>query len=163
MIFGTGTSPTAHQKSARRPADVCPAVLHHLTERTLAPNHGIGSKRPAFRGILRAQDDIRYVCRRYLTAEVARSIAVEITNATFAARAQAVWGAGSTAVASDSTHFDAFDQNIFHRVALPLRRPRCAHLLARGAQKHGYPLATDQLLGIRDGQGGDAARHPHGG
>jgi len=59
------------------------------------------------------EDDIRYVRRRYLTAEVARAIAVEIANATFAARAQTIWGAGSTAVASDSTHFGAFDQNIF--------------------------------------------------
>ncbi|MEN3308939.1 MAG: hypothetical protein V7603_5141 [Micromonosporaceae bacterium] len=59
------------------------------------------------------EDDIRYVRRRYLTAEVARTIAIEIANATFAARAATVWGAGSTAVASDSTHFGAFDQNIF--------------------------------------------------
>lgn len=59
------------------------------------------------------EDDIRYVRRRYLTAEVARSIATEIANATFAVRAQTVWRAGSTAVASDSTHFGAFDQNIF--------------------------------------------------
>jgi TnpA family transposase len=59
------------------------------------------------------EDDLRYVRRRYLTAEVARAIAVEIANATFAARAQTLWGAGSTAVASDSTHFGAFDQNIF--------------------------------------------------
>jgi len=53
------------------------------------------------------------VRRRYLTAEVAWTIATEIANATFAARARTVWGAGSTAVASDSTHFGAFDQNIF--------------------------------------------------
>ncbi len=59
------------------------------------------------------EDDIRYVRRRYLTAEVARAIAIEIANATFAARAHTIWGAGSTAVASDSTHFGAFDQNIF--------------------------------------------------
>ena len=37
------------------------------------------------------EDDIRYVRRRYLTADVARTIAVEIANATFAARAQTVW------------------------------------------------------------------------
>jgi hypothetical protein len=60
-----------------------------------------------------SEDDIRYVCRRYLTTELARTIAIEIANATFAARAHQVWGAGSTAVASDSTHFGAFDQNIF--------------------------------------------------
>jgi len=45
--------------------------------------------------------------------EVARAIATEIANATFAVRRQQVWGAGSSAVASDSTHFGAFDQNIF--------------------------------------------------
>jgi hypothetical protein len=60
-----------------------------------------------------SEDDIRYVRRRYLTTEVARMIAVEIANPTFAVRAHTVWGAGSTAVASDSTHFGAFDQNIF--------------------------------------------------
>jgi TnpA family transposase len=51
--------------------------------------------------------------RRYLTKEVAESIAIGIANATFAARHQALWGEGSTAVASDSTHFRSYDQNIF--------------------------------------------------
>jgi len=60
-----------------------------------------------------SEDDLRYVRRRYLNAEVARAIAIDIANATFAARAPRVWGAGSSAVASDSTHFSAFDQNIF--------------------------------------------------
>lgn len=36
-----------------------------------------------------SEDDIRYVRRRYLTAELARAVAVEIANATFAARAGA--------------------------------------------------------------------------
>jgi len=36
-----------------------------------------------------------------------------IANATFAARQGWLWGEGTTAVASDSTHFSAFDQNIF--------------------------------------------------
>jgi TnpA family transposase len=51
------------------------------------------------------------VRRRYLSPELART--VEIANATFAARRQTIWGAGSSAVASDSTHFGAFDQNLF--------------------------------------------------
>ncbi len=59
-----------------------------------------------------SEDDIRYVRRRYLTVEAARSIAVQIADATFAARHQGLWGAGSTAVASDSTHVRALDQNI---------------------------------------------------
>lgn len=59
------------------------------------------------------EEEIRYVRRRYLTPETARRIAVEIANATFAARDTGLWGAGSTAVASDSTHFRAWDQNLF--------------------------------------------------
>jgi Domain of unknown function (DUF4158)/Tn3 transposase DDE domain len=59
------------------------------------------------------EDDLRYVQRRFLSAEAARAMAVELANATFAARHQAIWGEGSTAVASDSTHVGAFDQNIF--------------------------------------------------
>ncbi|MGI5122169.1 transposase [Marinactinospora thermotolerans] len=59
------------------------------------------------------EEDIRYVRRRYLTPEAARQIAVEIANATFTARDTGLWGASSTAVASDSTHFRAWDQNLF--------------------------------------------------
>ncbi|MDX3005341.1 Tn3 family transposase [Kribbella solani] len=60
-----------------------------------------------------SEDDLRYVRRRYLSPEVARAMAVQIADATFAARRGAVWGAGSSAVASDSTHFGALDQNLF--------------------------------------------------
>jgi transposase len=37
---------------------------------------------------------------------------VQIANATFAARRQSLWGAGSTAVASDSVHVRALAQNL---------------------------------------------------
>jgi TnpA family transposase len=60
-----------------------------------------------------SENDLRYVRRRFMSAETTRAMAVEIANSTFAARHQAIWGADSTAVASDSTHFGAFDQNIF--------------------------------------------------
>ncbi|CAM5539461.1 Tn3 family transposase (plasmid) [Streptomyces viridifaciens] len=60
-----------------------------------------------------SEEEIRYTRRRYLTLEAARQIAVEIANATFAARDSDLWGAGSTAVASDSTHFRSWDQNLF--------------------------------------------------
>ncbi len=60
-----------------------------------------------------SEDEIRYVRRRYLTRETAQAVAIGIANATFAARQQTVWGEGSTAVASDSTHFRSYDQNIF--------------------------------------------------
>ncbi|MFH8753906.1 transposase [Streptomyces rimosus] len=59
------------------------------------------------------EDELHYVRRRYLSAEAARAIAVNIANATFAARSAELWGQGSTAVASDSTHVRAYDQNLF--------------------------------------------------
>ena len=58
------------------------------------------------------EDEIRYVRRRYLTVQTARSTAVQIADATFAARRHGLWGARSTAVASDSVHVRALDQNL---------------------------------------------------
>lgn len=51
--------------------------------------------------------------RRYLNPTVAKALAIEIANATFAARDTDLWGTGSSVVASDSTHIGAVDQNIF--------------------------------------------------
>jgi TnpA family transposase len=59
------------------------------------------------------EDDLRYVRRRYLSVGGARGFAAAIANATFAARGELIWGAGTRGVASDSTHFGAFDQNLF--------------------------------------------------
>ena len=88
-----------------------------LAERLLLAIYGYGTN-TGIRAVAAGQhahseDDIRYVRRRYLTAEAARAVAIQIANATFAIRVVGIWGAGSTAVASDSTHFGAFDQNIF--------------------------------------------------
>jgi TnpA family transposase len=59
------------------------------------------------------EHDLYYVRRWYLTTELVEALAVQVANATFAARHKAVWGEGSSAVASDSTHFGAWDQNLF--------------------------------------------------
>jgi len=59
------------------------------------------------------EDEIRYVRRRYLTRDTAQAVAIGVANATFIARQQSLWGEGTTAVASDSTHFRSYDQNIF--------------------------------------------------
>ena len=92
------------------PADV-------LAERLLLAIYAYGTntgiRAVASGGHGHSEDDIRYARRRYLTVEAAGAIAVAIADATFAARRQSLWGAGSTAVASDSTHVRAFDQNIF--------------------------------------------------
>jgi TnpA family transposase len=60
-----------------------------------------------------SEDDLRYARRRFLSVPGARQVARVIANATFTARQSWLWGQGTTAVASDSTHFSAFDQNIF--------------------------------------------------
>ena len=60
-----------------------------------------------------SEHDLYYARRWYLTAELVEALAVQIANATFAARHKAIWGEGSSAVASDSTHFGAWDQNLF--------------------------------------------------
>jgi len=60
-----------------------------------------------------SEDDLRYARRRYLALDSAREVARALANATFAARQCEIWGESSTAVASDSTHMPAFDQNIF--------------------------------------------------
>jgi TnpA family transposase len=89
-----------------------------LAERLLLAIYGYGTN-TGIRAVAagehgHSEDEFRYARRRYLSAETARRVAIEIANATFAARAQTLWGTGSTtAVASDSTHFGAFDQNIF--------------------------------------------------
>jgi TnpA family transposase/integrase len=100
--------------SAATRGDLDPGVLAQrllLAVHAYGTNTGIRAVAAGEHG--HGEDDIRYVRRRYLSPESARAMAVEIANATFAARHQAIWGVGSTAVASDSTHFGAFDQNIF--------------------------------------------------
>ena len=59
------------------------------------------------------EHELYYLVRRYLTPDSSRALAVDIANATFAVRQRALWGGGSSAVASDSTHFGAWDQNMF--------------------------------------------------
>ncbi|MET7300408.1 Tn3 family transposase [Embleya sp. NPDC005575] len=59
------------------------------------------------------EEEIRYTARRYLTAPGLKGAQVAVANATFAARSETIWGRGTTTVASDSTHFKAWDRNIF--------------------------------------------------
>ena len=88
-----------------------------LAERLLLVIYGYGTntgiKAVAAGAHAHSEDDLHYVRRRYLTLDAARAVAIRIADATFAARRQAIWGVGSTAVASDSTHVRAWDQNIF--------------------------------------------------
>lgn len=56
--------------------------------------------------------DLAYVRRRYITTDMLRRAIAIVTNGTLHARNPAIWGAGTTACASDSKHFGAWDQNL---------------------------------------------------
>ncbi|MFZ0158952.1 MAG: Tn3 family transposase [Kineosporiaceae bacterium] len=88
-----------------------------LAERLMLAIYGYGTntgiKAVISAGHAHSEDDVRYVRRRYLTPATARMIAIAIADATFAARDPRLWGSGCTAVASDSTHFRSWDQNLF--------------------------------------------------
>ena len=88
-----------------------------LAERLLLVIYAYGTntgiKAVASGGHGHTEDELRYVPRRYLSEEAARAVAVRLADATFAARSVELWGQGSTAVASDSTHVRAYDQNLF--------------------------------------------------
>ena len=56
--------------------------------------------------------ELLHTRRRYVDADALRDATRRVVNATLAARHPKVWGEGTTACASDSKHFGAFDQNL---------------------------------------------------
>jgi TnpA family transposase len=56
--------------------------------------------------------DLAYARRRYLTPDRLREAIAVVTNGTLRARDPTIWGEGTTACASDSKHFGAWDQNL---------------------------------------------------
>jgi hypothetical protein len=67
--------------------------------------------------------DLRYVRRRFLTREGLRAAIAELVNAILAARQPAIWGEGTTACASDSKKFAAWDQNLLTEWHVRYRGP----------------------------------------
>jgi hypothetical protein len=103
---GTPRSPTAHETLDR-------AVLQ---PRLLLCLHGIGTnaglQRIAGRESGVTYKDLAYVRRRYLSVEARRRAVAVVTNGTLRVRDSAIWGDGTTACASDSKQFGAWDQNL---------------------------------------------------
>ncbi|MGH3972514.1 MAG: Tn3 family transposase [Pseudonocardiaceae bacterium] len=60
----------------------------------------------------RSEEVLWYARRRYFTLAASHEVAQVISNVTFAVRQSWLWGEGTTAVASDSAHFFAFDQSM---------------------------------------------------
>lgn len=55
---------------------------------------------------------LTYIRRRYITKEQLRAAIAQVCNAIFRVRDPVFWGEGTTACASDSKKFGAWDQNL---------------------------------------------------
>ena len=87
-----------------------------LRPRLLLCLHGLGTN-AGLQRMAAAQPgttvkDLLYVRRRYLSVEQLRRAIAVVADGTLAARDSALWGEGTTACASDSKHFGAWDQNL---------------------------------------------------
>ena len=56
--------------------------------------------------------ELLHTRRHYIDADALRDATRRVVNATLAVRHPSIWGEGTTACASDSKHFGAFDQNL---------------------------------------------------
>jgi TnpA family transposase len=87
-----------------------------LQPRLLLCLHGIGTNAGLQRmaglesGV--TAKDLSYVRRRYISVDALRRAIAIVTDGTLKARNPAIWGSGTTACASDSKHFGAWDQNL---------------------------------------------------
>ena len=99
-------SPTSYETMER-------AVLQ---PRLLRCMHGLGTnaglQRMAGRDSGTTARDLASVRRRYISVETMRRAIAIVTDGTLSARNTAIWGSGTTACASDSKHFGAWDQNL---------------------------------------------------
>jgi TnpA family transposase len=87
-----------------------------LQPRLLLCLHGLGTnaglQRMAGRHSGVTYKDLAYVRHRYITVDALRRAIAIVTNGTLHTRHPEIWGDGTTACASDSKHFGAFDQNL---------------------------------------------------
>ena len=69
--------------------------------------------------------------RRYMHADQLRAAIVDVTNATFRARLQHIWGEVTTTCASDSTQFGAWDENLMTETSFGRTRTVPTHAARR--------------------------------
>ena len=99
-------SPTAYETLDR--AILRPRLL--LCLHGIGTNAGLQRMNAAQHGA--TYKDLVYVRRCYITADQLRQAIATVTNGTLVARNPAIWGEGTTACASHSKHFGAWDQNL---------------------------------------------------
>lgn len=87
-----------------------------LQQRLLLCLHGLGTnaglQRMAGLESGTTTKDLAYIRRRYISVDTMRRTVAIVVNGTLHARNPAIWGSGTTACASDSKHFGAWDQNL---------------------------------------------------
>jgi TnpA family transposase len=87
-----------------------------LQKRLLLCLYGLGTNTGLKRMSASDEDtsfqDLRYVRRKYINKERLRAAIAHIANAIFRVRRPEIWGEGTTACASDSKKFGAWDQNL---------------------------------------------------
>jgi TnpA family transposase len=87
-----------------------------LQRRLLLCLYGLGTnaglKRMCSGGGEDTYADLQYIRRRYITKEQIRAAIARVCNAIFRVRDPDLWGEGTTACASDSKKFGAWDQNL---------------------------------------------------
>jgi hypothetical protein len=130
-------SPTAHESLDR-------SVLR---PRLLLCLHGIGTnaglQRMAGLSSGTTYKDLIYARRRYISVNALRQAIAIVTNGTLSARNPTIWGDGTTACASDSKHFGAWDQNLTTQWHCPLWWPRHHDLLACREEITVHSLVTE--------------------
>ena len=87
--------------------------LSMLQRRLLLCLYGLGTN-TGTKSVLSDEDarDLHYVRRRFLFVEQLRQAIDKVVNATLAIRQPLIWGEATTACASDSKQFGAWDQNL---------------------------------------------------
>jgi len=87
-----------------------------LQRRLLLCLYGLGTNTGLKRILSKEQgmtyDELLYVKRRYIHTAPLRAAIAEVANAIFDVRQPHIWGEGTTACASDSKKFGAWDQNL---------------------------------------------------
>jgi TnpA family transposase len=98
-----------------------------LQKRLLLCLYGLGTntglKRLANADPGTTYQDLRYVRSRYIHKEQLRNAIAVVANAIFSVRRAEIWGEGTTACASDSKKFGAWDQNLLTEWHIRYRGP----------------------------------------
>jgi len=115
---------TQHFKSTRSREALDPRTLQR---RLLLCLYGLGSN-TGLKRICAGQSgedyqDLLYVRRHYLAKDQLRSAITDVVNALFHTRLTEIWGEGTTACASDSKKFSAWDQNLLTEWHIRYRGP----------------------------------------